>query len=119
MKILVVEDEPILRENIAMLLEIEGHTVFQAENGQVALNLLSADLHPDIVFTDIKMPHMTGLELIANLRAGNFPEYPIVICSAYALSQDKETAEKLGVHKYLTKPFSFDEIIKIVEEIPA
>jgi len=114
MKILVAEDEPMLREDIAMILEMEGHTIIQAQNGQEALEIITADSTLDLLFTDVKMPKMNGLELIATLRERNLGDFPVIVCSAYAMNQDIADAKKLGVRQYITKPFEFDDIINAV-----
>ena len=73
--ILIVEDETVLRESLAELLEEEGHTVKQAENGKVAYDLILKE-PVDLVLTDVRMPEMDGLTLLGHLRQ-ILPQTPV------------------------------------------
>ncbi len=78
-QILVVDDEPSIRESLGMLLVSAGYDVSEAENGVVALSLLDTTV-PDLIVTDLNMPHMSGLELISHVR-NRYPSISIVAMS--------------------------------------
>lgn len=110
-KVVVVEDEPIILENVISKIEntcplfkVAG----KAANGAKALSLVH-EIQPDVLFTDIKMPMMDGLELIKLVRK-DFPEMPIVILSGYSDFEYAQQAIKLGVRDYLLKPVKAESI---------
>jgi adenylate cyclase len=79
LQILVVDDEPSIRESLGMLLLAAGYDVAEAENGAAAVSQLSRTV-PDLIVTDINMPQMSGMELIAHVRS-RYPPIPIVAMS--------------------------------------
>ncbi len=117
--ILVVDDEPSMREFLSILLEKDGYTVHTAAGGRQALSLLGKQAI-DLVITDIQMEDMDGLELIAQVQATN-PHCGLLAITAYGSSQIGLDAMKLGAYDYVTKPFQVDEIriivIKALENI--
>src|SRR5579862_5399193 len=81
--VLVVEDDPDIREALCMLLEDEGYTVYSAENGRMAACLLSSQPPPSLVITDLMMPIMDGWELVDRLRQNDrLSSVPVVVISA-------------------------------------
>jgi two-component system, OmpR family, response regulator MprA len=112
-RILVVDDEPLVREALKMVLTFEGHSVELASDGPEALRKF-AEQKFDIVFTDLKMPQMLGHELARCIKEKN-PYQVVVMVTAYAgfLSppQEKETNP---VDFILTKPFELKTIISAV-----
>jgi CheY-like chemotaxis protein len=108
-KIICVEDEPDIREDIVETLELAGHTVFQAENGQLGLELILRE-RPDLVISDITMPVLDGLGLLAAIRAQHpeFADMPFVFLSALADRKDQIAGHEQGADEYLTKPVDFD-----------
>lgn len=115
-KILVVDDERQEREGISFLIEKYGYPleIKQAANGQKALELLKKEKF-DIVFTDVKMPIMDGLELSSQV-AKNYPETFIIIYSAYSEFDFAKKAMEAGVINYLLKPVEVDEFKKCIED---
>jgi DNA-binding NtrC family response regulator len=113
--ILVVDDERNIRNNLAMVLESEGYKVDKASNGDDALLEVKAGLY-DIVFVDIQMPKMDGLELLRYLR-GLRPKMPVVMLTAYGTVSRAVDAMKLGAVDFIEKPFDPKNILLLCEEI--
>jgi two-component system response regulator RegX3 len=105
--ILVVEDEPTLRETLAEALESEGFRTIQAGDGRVALERFRAD-HPDLVLLDLMLPELSGLEVTRRVRAES--AVPIVMLTARDAEVDKVVGLELGADDYVTKPFSLREL---------
>lgn len=101
-KILYVEDEPELRDHIGYALRLHIDSVTTAANGKEALDLIR-DNPPDVVLSDVRMPVMDGLELARILRQ-EFPELPVVLCTAFTDTDCLLKAIDLGVAGYVTKP---------------
>ena len=110
--ILIVDDELSMREFLRILLEKEGHEVATAANGNVALELSGKQTF-DLVVTDIRMPGITGLELLAQLKQAR-PETGVIMITAFASPDDAVAAMKNGAFDYITKPFNVDEIKTVV-----
>ena len=113
--ILVVDDERNIRNNLAMVLESEGYKVDKASNGDDALLQVKSGLY-DIVFVDIQMPKMDGLELLRYLR-GLRPKMPVVMLTAYGTVSRAVDAMKLGAVDFIEKPFDPKNILLLCEEI--
>jgi len=104
-RILVVDDNPVNRKLACNLLELEGHTVAQAEDAPSALAVLAAGALPDLILMDIALPGMDGLTLTRQLRAD--PRYhavPIVALTAFAMKGDEQKALAAGCDGYIAKP---------------
>lgn len=117
-KVVVVEDEEILLNNLILkignsdpLLKVVG----AAKNGKEALSVIES-VKPDILFTDVIMPVMDGLELIVNVKK-NYPNIQIVIVSAYSEFHYIQKALKLGVNDYLLKPVKTDSLIETINSV--
>ena len=109
--VLVIDDDAEVRRVVTRLLEMEGHSVIQAENGRVALEQYS-DTPTDLVISDIYMPEMDGIELLTRLRE-SFPDARIVAMSgggAIAAHHMLRAAEALGAVAIVEKPFDMDAI---------
>lgn len=106
--ILVVDDDPAIREAIARELRANGYTVAVAADGLEALHLFQTHA-PDIVLTDLSMPRSDGFELISAIRA-TMPT-PIVVLSVRGNDADKIRALDLGADDFVTKPFSVGELL--------
>jgi CheY-like chemotaxis protein len=112
-KILVVDDDPVIRDMMADILEFEGYTISVARNGSEALQLLRSDEHY-LVFLDIMMPVMSGKELCAIIEADPHlrERHSIILMSAM---DNLEEAASLQVDAILQKPFVVDDVIDILE----
>ncbi|MFM1919565.1 MAG: hypothetical protein RLZZ303_1199 [Candidatus Hydrogenedentota bacterium] len=107
--ILVVDDEAVIRELMTDILADEGYTVHSAPNGREALKLLESDLSIAVLFTDIMMPEMDGIELIRRARQVA-PEIVPIVMTGYATLESARAAVKEGVYDYVVKPFNLSEI---------
>ncbi len=112
-KILVVDDEAVIRELMIDILTDEGYNVESAPNAFEALNLLREDSDIVLLFTDIMMPKMTGIELIREARLISPSLIPIVM-TGYATLESARAAVKEGAYDYVLKPFSLSEIKLVV-----
>jgi len=110
--ILVIDDELSMREFLKILLEKDGHTVEVASNGSSALQL-AAESDFDLVISDIRMPGMSGLDLLAEVKKIN-SDLPVIMITAFASPDDAVIAMKNGAYDYITKPFKVEEIKKVI-----
>jgi response regulator RpfG family c-di-GMP phosphodiesterase len=108
-KILIVDDEPVIRELMMDILSEEGYSVEAAPDALEALELLKEDRDFVLLFTDIMMPKMDGIELIREARRINPTLIPIVM-TGYATLESARAAVKEGAYDYVLKPFSLSEI---------
>ena len=117
MRILVVDDDPIFREELNTFLSDEGHTLFEAPSVRRALELLETE-SVDVVFTDLKMPRQSGLELLAEVRQ-RWPGIFAVMVTGFATVQTAVEAMKKGAFDYIAKPFrtvQLQQVLQLVEE---
>jgi DNA-binding NtrC family response regulator len=112
-RILVVDDQELMRDSLAATLAREGHEVTAAGDGPVAISKLSAGRF-DLLISDLKMPRMTGMELLAEAKKLR-PEMPVVLMTAFATVQTAVEAMKLGAYDYIQKPFDGEEIKLLVD----
>ena len=115
MKVLVVDDEYNLRTTIVKFLEIEGHVAVGACDGLDALGKINND-NFDIIMTDLKMPKMTGLQLLEKLNELGI-RTPTIMMSAFGETRDAVNAMKLGAKDYLIKPLSLDEVLLKIKNV--
>lgn len=114
-KILVVEDEPAIREGIKDTLELEEYEVLTASDGQEGLKLaLSSD--PDLVLLDVMMPKLSGFDVLRKLRENRI-RGGIIMLTAKKAEEDKVRGLKLGADDYVTKPFSVVELLARVQAV--
>jgi two-component system KDP operon response regulator KdpE len=113
-KILIVDDEPGLRDLVRINLEHEGFAVVQAENGSQGLEAVRSE-HPDLVILDVMMPEMDGWEACQKLR--EFSQVPVLMLTARVQSQDIVTGLNSGADDYLLKPFNMDELMARVRAL--
>lgn len=106
-KILIIEDDADIREGIRILLESEGFSVEEAENGERGLEMLSEDM--GLVILDIMMPGMSGLRVCEEIRKKSY--VPVLFLTAKAQESDKLIGLMAGGDDYLTKPFSYAELL--------
>src|SRR5438067_12878708 len=110
-RVLVVEDEPEIRDFVAMVLGSEGYRVTTAPNGAVALDQVGRELF-DLILLDMRMPVMDGWGFARAYRASVGPHAPIVVLTA---AQDAaERAAQISAEGYLGKPFELDELLSLV-----
>lgn len=113
-KILVAEDDDIVREVISSILSKEGYCVFTARDGLEAIRMLIIDdMH--LVLTDLRMPNADGIEVLRQAVKNN-PDCAVVILTAYGSLDSALDALKEGAFDYLTKPFRIQELLFVVEK---
>ena len=114
-RILVVDDRPVNRQLFTAILKPNGHDVFEAEDGEDALDVLARN-DVDLVVTDAVMPKMDGFELARRLRArGGFPLPIIFYTAAYEMEEVQALAAATGVARVVTKPSPPEKILRAVE----
>ena len=111
--ILIVEDTESLRKLSRKILEKEGFSVDEAENGEIALQKVSGETKYSLILLDIMMPKMDGMEFIKNLRT--FSEIPVVFITALSDERSQVLAYENGADGYLTKPFSKPLLLSMVK----
>ncbi len=110
-KILVIEDEEFVRENIVELLDAEGFEVIGAEDGRMGLNLAKA-MVPDLILCDVMMPELDGYGVLTALRQDSIlAAVPFIFLTAKAAKADLRQGMELGADDYLTKPFTRAELL--------
>lgn len=114
-KILIVEDEKLIRESIAELLIEEGFECYQAENGRTGISAAKKYL-PDLILCDIKMPGLNGYNVLQEVRKDNITaSIPLIFLSALADSKDVRAGMNLGADDYIAKPFLPEELIASIK----
>ena len=108
-KILVVDDEEIIRESLSFILRKEGYEVDEAENGKVAQGKLLEGKY-DIVVTDLEMPQMRGVELLEEIKKMDI-HTSIIIITAFGSLDTAISALRSGAIDYILKPIEFDELL--------
>jgi len=112
--ILVIDDEAPLRQNLARYLRMEGHQVFEAGDGVEGFATAQAQI-PALIFCDVMMPRMNGMQVLAALQEHDaLRGIPFIFVSASAEPERLQEAMGLGANGYLTKPFSFEQLRQIL-----
>ena len=114
-KILIVDDELIMRESLGEWLERDGYRVMKADSGEIAIEMLRT-IKFDILLVDMKMEGMSGLDVLKHVK-GNDPEVAVVIITAYGSISGAVDAMKYGAWDYLLKPFDPNELGMLVKRI--
>ncbi|MDI6823426.1 MAG: response regulator [Bacillota bacterium] len=113
-KVLVADDAAFMRMKLSNLLRQAGHEVLEANNGLEALEVYEAQ-KPDLVFMDITMPEMDGIEALKRLRALD-PEARVVMCTALGQQSMVIEAVKSGAKDFIVKPFQPERVLQAVEK---
>jgi CheY-like chemotaxis protein len=117
--VLVVDDSKVIRDLIAVNLELEGYDVLRAADGLEALELVAAQ-RPDVITVDVVMPGLDGFEMVERLRADpTTADIPVIAVTGRASAADRERGEEVGVDVYLTKPFEPAELVDAVARLIA
>lgn len=111
-KLLLIEDDPSTAAALQNVLEAEGYAVSTVARGDVGLSQAQQQSF-DLVITDLKLPGLGGLELVAQLHAGK-PKLPVIMMTAHGTTETAIEAMKLGACEYLLKPFEADELLDLV-----
>ena len=107
--VLIVDDEKNIRSGLALAFEDEGYDTLEAENGEVAWNIINKK-SVDLVITDLRMPVMSGYELL-NRAASTFPTLPIIVLTGHGSIEDAVKAMQDGAIDFFTKPVDLDHIM--------
>jgi two-component system, sensor histidine kinase and response regulator len=116
-KILVIEDEETVRENILELLDAEGFEAIAAQNGRIGVNLAQQHL-PDLILCDVRMPELDGYGVLKALRSEPATvAIPLIFLTAKAAKTDLSYGLELGANAYITKPFTLTELLGAISQI--
>ncbi|HEY9651110.1 MAG TPA: response regulator [Coleofasciculaceae cyanobacterium] len=114
-KILVIEDERFIRENLIELLEIEGFQALGAENGAVGVEM-ARQHQPDLILCDVMMPELDGYAVLETLRQdGGTAQIPFMFLTASADRGNIQKIRELGMSDYILKPFNVDKFLAALE----
>lgn len=117
MKVLVVDDEPLVRLSLKRALQKGGHTVEEAEDGQSGLDKWRV-FDPDLVFLDVLMPRLSGPDLLRTLAKNGKGNAKVVLMSAFTGEYDLEKAKSLGADLFIPKPFEdVFQVTKLGEDL--
>lgn len=116
-RVLLIEDEPNIIEAIRFLLSRDGWIVDTHANGATALEAI-AQREPDLVILDAMLPNRSGFDILADLRAGEATSnLPVLMLTARGQAKDRELAERMGVSRFMTKPFSNADVLEAVRQL--
>lgn len=116
-RVLVVDDDDVIRQLITVNLELEGFEVFTATDGEDCLAKVK-EIKPDVVTLDVMMPRLDGWDTALRLRDDpDTVHLKLVLLSARAQDADRAKGEGIGVDAYLTKPFDPDELVDTVRRL--
>jgi CheY-like chemotaxis protein len=116
-RVLVVDDDEVIRQLITLNLELEGFEVYEAVDGADALRKV-AEVRPTVVTLDVMMPNLDGWDAAARLRSDpQTADVKVVLLSARAQEADVRRGTRLGVDAYLTKPFDPDDLVEVVRRL--
>ena len=110
--ILIIDDDPDIRDLLSVYLESEGHVVSHAENGQDGIDQVG-QTPPDLIILDINMPVMDGTRVLQTLRsAPKSAKIPVIALSAVAVPEMRDDMHRLGCDAYVDKPIDFNVLIE-------
>lgn len=117
--VVLIEDEPNITEAIRFLLTRDGWTVDSHSDGSDAVEVIKA-AKPDLVILDLMLPGKSGMEIIKDLRdEEKLRNLPVLMLTARGQAKDRDMAEKAGVSRFMTKPFSNTEVLAAVRDLHA
>jgi DNA-binding response OmpR family regulator len=115
--VLLIEDEPNIIEAIRFILSRDGWSVDVHSDGKTAVDAVRRR-SPDLVILDVMLPNRSGYDILRDLRGDPaFTTLPVLMLTARGQTQDREMAERLGVSRFMTKPFSNAEVLSSVREL--
>lgn len=118
-RVLLIEDEPNLIEAIRFILTRDGWAVQTHSDGATALARIR-EARPDVVVLDVMLPGRSGFDILDELRADpDFAALPVLMLTAKGQAADRERAERAGVSRFMTKPFSNAEVLASVNALMA
>jgi PAS domain S-box-containing protein len=114
-RILVIDDEPHLREVVTNLLKLEGHVAVGVASGAEGVEAFRAEPF-DVVITDLGMPDFTGLEVARTVRS-LWPEVKVVLCTGWNVTVSEADLENCSIDRLLEKPFRLDQVLRLVHDL--
>jgi len=114
-RILVIEDEKRIRDNLQETLSLAGHSVTLAENAKRGISLFRDGIY-DLVFTDLSMPEISGWELARIIKEKD-PRIPVVLVTGWGVRIDKERLKDRGIDMVISKPFQVNRVLNLVVEV--
>lgn len=115
LNILLIDDEDHLQEVLGLLLEIEGHNIATAYTGGEALEKAKSNKY-DLIITDLKMPGMSGMEVIKNFKLQN-PDTKIIMITGFPAEEVEKKARQYGADEFIAKPFHMDKMREAINKI--
>jgi len=116
-RVLLIEDEPNIIEAIRFILARDGWRVDTHSDGLSAIAAIRARI-PDLIILDVMLPNRSGFDILGELRADpEIGETPVLMLTARGQKKDRERAERLGVSRFMTKPFSNGDMLSTVREL--
>ncbi len=115
MKVLIVDDEEVLRDVLETVLRREGFDVILAASGEEALSVLDGDADVDLVILDVMLPGISGIDTLRAIRISN-PQLPVIVITAFSSIDGAIEAMKHGAYHYIPKPFKNEEVILTVNK---
>ncbi|MGH3095824.1 MAG: response regulator transcription factor [Streptosporangiales bacterium] len=117
--VLIVDDDPVIRQLIAVNLEMEGFAVLEAADGEEGIARVLED-RPDVVLLDVMMPRVDGWVVALRLRTDpRTSDVRIALVTARAQQRDRDRGEQLGVDAYICKPFDPTELLEVCDRLAA
>jgi len=114
-RILIVEDEPNIIESLSFLLDRAGYLVESEQDGAEAMARIDT-YQPDLVILDVMLPNRSGFDILRDID-GLDTGPKVLMLTAKGQARDRQTAEEIGVTRFMTKPFSNSEIVSTVQEM--
>ncbi len=113
-RILIIEDSIYQRSKLVHMLQSEGHEVLQAEDGRQGLQMAAAEM-PDLIFLDLLMPHIGGLDVLQALQEMHAP-YPVVVMTADTQETTRARCLELGARYFLNKPVRSEQLAETLQK---
>lgn len=113
-RVLIIDDEQRLRDNLAEMLELQDFETFTAQDGIDGL-AKAFQLEPDIILCDVMMPNATGYDFLSRIKKTNLAQTPVILLSAKAEREDERKGMSLGADDYITKPFVISEVVSSIQ----
>lgn len=115
-KVLIVDDEPYVTRVLKLVLQQEGYKVTCANNGKEALTVFDS-VRPDIVVTDVRMPHMGGQQLVKSIRSMETNnDIPVVVMTSTLESENRDWLHDLGNISFVGKPVSPRDLVRVIDK---
>ena len=117
MKVLIIDDEPLIRKSLSRVMFAKNHQIFESENGKEGLAKWQ-EVQPDLVFLDVLMPILSGPQVLKEVPPEVLGKTKVILMSAYSASHNLDSALKMGADLFLAKPFEdIFSVANIAEEL--